>query len=139
MAANLLRWTERNGVALLAVMLVFAGAAHADTRKVDAIADQATFVELFYIYDPADCSVKRILEADMVQPKGGVLFLQDVPTKITKGYCRGKTVRATGIFYRSFMGFRGRDVGRVKFRYATFDDSVINRRTKAYKVIADVR
>lgn len=126
-------------LAWMGAAAVMTATARADTRELDVTANQATFVELFYVYDPANCRVGRMPEADLIQPKGGVLFLQLVPTTITKGYCRGKSVRAAGIFYRSLPGFRGRDVGRVRFRYSSFDDSLINRRTKTYRIIATVR
>ncbi len=132
-------WTRWLALVVITAPMLLSTPVHADTRKLDVIADQATFVDLFYLYDPANCRVQKILETDMVQPKGGVLFLKYVPTKITKGHCKGKTVRAEGIFYRSLPGFRGRDVGRVHFRYSGFDDSLINRRTKSFKVVATVR
>ncbi len=119
--------------------MLLTSAVHADTRKVDVIADQATFIELFYAYDPANCTLKKILEVDMIQPKGGVLFLKYVPTAIIKGHCRGKKVQAEGIFYRSLPGFRGRDMGRVRFRYSASDDNPMNKRTKSFKVIATVK
>ena len=131
-------WSVASVIALLAGALLPTNAT-ADTRKVDVIADQATFVDLFYAYNPADCRMKKILEVDWAQPKGGVLFLKYVPTTIEKGHCRGKTVQAEGIFYRSLPGFRGRDVGRVRFRYAGPDDSSFGRRTKSFKIIATVR
>lgn len=127
------------GTALL-TLASLTQASYAERRSVDLASNSdPVFVELFYTYDPADCSLGHIMNTSIAQPKSGILFLKYVPTEIVKGHCRGKSVQALGIFYQAAPGFAGRARGKVRFQYSTLEDSVINRRSKTFTITANVQ
>lgn len=100
------------------ISLLFVSPALAETVSGTVPANRSTALGSVSLFDKSGCAHGPVIRMSLKKvPKHGKVTFKRRAVKLSKGRCKGHTIKGTVVIYTPNRGYRGRDSFQSRFSY----------------------